>query len=152
MLSNRSAAFALLVGLLASGPADATLLRVEMASDAVDRFPHSFDALQERVEAAGLAITWSDTPRYDPYYSGSGGATYGSMSVQGGGFAEASVSWIEFDTPAAAQQYEAELTTASASYAVYYAFRRRGRVMIHVYSHSGVTTEAEAMLTRIVGQ
>lgn len=150
MLSNRLAAFALLVGLLATTPADATLLRVEMASDAVDRFPQTFEALQERVAAAGLTVTWSDAPIYDPYYSGAGGATYGSMSVQGGGFAEASISWIEFDTPGAAQQYETELNAASSTYAVYYAFRRRGRVMIHVYSHSGVTTEAEAMLTRIL--
>ncbi|MFT6395374.1 MAG: hypothetical protein ACJAYU_000116 [Bradymonadia bacterium] len=135
---------------LPSAPATAELVRIELGGSDVRGVPSSYEELLRRATSQGLDVTWQDQPYYDSYYSSSGGATFGALTVNYSGDT-VTVSWVEFDDVGAATRHAAELDAMNAG-AEYLHHRVRGRYLVQCYAHSGNSDIAEDLIDRLTGR
>ena len=130
-------------------PVQAELVRFELGVDPGRGVPRSYEDFRRRAESLGYAVQWSDPSMYDPYYSVGGGATYGSIAVTAANDT-ITITWVEFDDAAAAQQQEQELFGLYGTTG-YLQFVRSGRIMVQTYSHAGDPAAATRILQALVG-
>lgn len=142
--------FIVLAFTLSPAPAAAELVRIELGGSEVRGVPSSYEELLRRTASQGLNVTWQDQPYYDAYYSSSGGATVGSLTV-GYNNDTVTVSWVEFDDVGAATRHAMELD-AMYSGAGYLRHRVSGRHLVQCYAHSGNSDTAEDLLERVTGR
>ncbi len=140
-----------LVALLLAGPvsASAELLRIEYGSVAAS-FPRSLEEVEARLRAMrGVTVTWVDTPWYDAWYTGYGGAHVGSVQFNRSQSFGDSVTWLQCDNIEAAEGWLRDSVSWASTY---YASACDAEFCVQVYAGSGAPGEAEALLDALLGR
>jgi len=134
----------------AASSASAEWVRVPIGASEASGIPATWDRLERRVER-DYTVSWSNEARWDPNYTWNAGATVGTMSVVNAAGVTIELTWLEFETAAAAEEY-AQMMLSSWGVDSYYQVRAEGTRVITAYPYDYTIETSTAVLEDVAGR
>lgn len=135
---------------IAPAPASAEWVRVPIGASEAGGIPATWDAVERRIERQ-FTVSWSNPAQWDPNYTWNAGASVGTASVVDDAGVTTELTWLEFETTAAAEEY-AEMMRSSWGVDSYYRVRVEGARVVTAYPYDYTIETSEAVMDAVCGR